>query len=174
MTGQPRLEMLIGRDDELRLIDAALNEAMRRKPQMLVVSGDAGIGKSAVAREVARLAGGRAFTVLAGACLDVAADAAFGPVLDAVRPLLRGAGIAPRQKDMAPRLDGAQETPAAAVVARLLPGIDVHPAGTGLAPGQALECLREVLVEAARPVRCCWCWRTCIGPTSPPGTCSSR
>ncbi|MDQ1738673.1 MAG: hypothetical protein QOE53_325 [Pseudonocardiales bacterium] len=156
MTRQPRLEMLIGRDDELRLIDAALSEAMQRKPQMLVVSGDAGIGKSAVAREVARLAAGRAFTVLVGACLDVAADAAFGPVLDAVRPLLRGAGIAPRQKDiaprqkdMAPRLGAARETPAAAVVARLLPGIDVHPAGTGLAPGQALECLREVLVEAA-------------------------
>jgi DNA-binding CsgD family transcriptional regulator/tetratricopeptide (TPR) repeat protein len=170
MTGQPRLEMLIGRDDELRLIDAALSEAMQRKPQMLVVSGDAGIGKSAVAREVARLAAGRAFTVLAGACLDVAADAAFGPVLTAVRPLLRGEGIAPRQKGIAPRqkeiaprqkeiaprqkemaplLGGALETPAAAVVARLLPGIDVHPAGTGLAPGQALECLREVLVEAA-------------------------
>lgn len=141
LTGQPRPKTLIGRDDELRLISEALNEAMQRKPQMLVVSGDAGIGKSAVAEQAARLAVGRSFTVLVGGCLDVAADAAFAPVLEAVRPLLRGTGAA--------RRSGELETPAAAVVARLLPGVDADPAGTGLAPGQALECLREVLVEAA-------------------------
>ena len=35
------------------------------------------------------------------------------------------------------------------MVARLLPGVDADAGATGLAPGQALECLREVLVEAA-------------------------
>jgi predicted ATPase len=141
MTGHPPPRVLIGRDDELQLIGEALSEAMQRKPQMLVVSGDAGIGKSAVAEQAARLAVGRSFTVLVGGCLDVAADAAFAAVLEAVRPLLRGTGGA--------RRSGELETPAAAVVARLLPGVDADPAGTGLAPGQALECLREVLVEAA-------------------------
>lgn len=142
MKGQPRPKMLIGRDDELQLIGEALSEAIERKPQMLVVSGDAGIGKSAVAEHAARLAAGRDFTVLVGACLDVAADAAFAPVLDAVRPLLRGTGVATPP-------GGRLGTPAAAVVARLLPGVDADPAGPGLAPGQALECLRQVLVEAA-------------------------
>jgi predicted ATPase len=149
MTGQPPPKMLIGRDDELRLVGAALSETLRRRPQMLVVSGDAGIGKSAVADHAARMAAGRDFTVLVGACLDVAADAAFAPVLDAVRPLLGGTGIAPRQKDVAPRPGGGLETGAAAVVARLLPGVDAEAGATRLAPGQALECLREVLVEVA-------------------------
>jgi ATP-dependent Clp protease ATP-binding subunit ClpA len=95
MNGQPGPRMLIGRDDELQLIRDALAEATRRRPQMLVVSGDAGIGKSALAHEAVRLASDLAFTVLSGARLDVAADAAFcagargGPSLAALDAIKR-------------------------------------------------------------------------------------
>ena len=103
LTSQPRPKMLIGRDDELRLISEALNEAMQRKPQMLVVSGDAGIGKSAIAEQAARLAVGRSFTG-AGRRLPrrrrgrrVCSGAGGGPSLaarDEYRPKAKGHGAA--------------------------------------------------------------------------------
>ena len=141
--------MLVGRVDETRAVREALTKGAHRKPQMLEVSGDAGIGKSTLAAEAGREAIGRGFAVLVGACLDVVSDAPFAPVIQAVRQLLPAADAALRGEDPA--------TPAATVVARLLAGAEAgshERAGAALAPGQALECLRELVVQAAatRPV----------------------
>ena len=66
---------LIGRDIESQQIRDVLEETIHGQPSLLLVAGDAGIGKSALADVSAGFAAERGFTVLAGHCLDVATDA---------------------------------------------------------------------------------------------------
>ncbi len=129
---------LIGRDIESQQIRDVLEDTVHGQPSLLLVAGDAGIGKSALADVSAGFAAERGFTVLTGHCLDVASDAGLTPVLDALQPLLRGETDA---------RDRRLDSPAAEILAQLLP--TAGRAVASLAPGQVLECVREVLVQAA-------------------------
>ena len=117
----------------------ALEATLDGRPSLLLLGGDAGIGKSALATMAAGFAADRGFTVLAGRCLDVAADAGLAPVLESLHPLLR--------QDADAR-DRRLDSPAAEILAQLLPAAG-RTAVASLAPGQVLECVREVLVQAA-------------------------
>jgi DNA-binding CsgD family transcriptional regulator len=130
---------LVGRDIETQQVRDALEEIVHGRPSLLLVGGDAGIGKSALADVAAGFAAARGFTVLTGRCLDGATDAGLAPVLDALGPLLRREADARDQ-----RLD----SPAAEILAQLLPAAG-RAAIASFAPGQVLECVREVLVQAA-------------------------
>ncbi len=80
----------MGRDVELAQVDAAFSDAAAGRPRLLVVLGEAGIGKTGVAEAAiarASAAGGR---VLVGACLDLAESGLpFLPVAEALRRLAR-------------------------------------------------------------------------------------
>jgi predicted ATPase len=74
---------LLERDDELRMLDAALGRAAGEAGSVVLVSGEAGIGKTSLVRAFTRsLRTGR---VLAGACDDLLTPRALGPLRDAVR-----------------------------------------------------------------------------------------
>jgi DNA-binding CsgD family transcriptional regulator/tetratricopeptide (TPR) repeat protein len=75
MTGVTRLGVgieLVGRRHEVSALSAALDRAAIGKPTGLLVSGDAGVGKSRLVTEAAQRAAAAGFTVLVGRCLDTA------------------------------------------------------------------------------------------------------
>jgi DNA-binding CsgD family transcriptional regulator len=76
---------LIGRDAEVERATTALAAAASGAPRVLLVGGDAGIGKTSFVNQVADLAGGQAFTILAGHCLDIDDGSRLGPVREALR-----------------------------------------------------------------------------------------
>jgi hypothetical protein len=59
---------MLGRDEELRLLGGALDEAMEGRTAFAVVTGDAGIGKSRLCSELAAQARARGARVLVGRC----------------------------------------------------------------------------------------------------------
>ena len=76
---------LVGRDRELELLAAALERAIaRREPQVVLVLGEPGIGKSRLAEEFARRASGRA-GVFRGSCLPYGEGSTWRPLAEVVR-----------------------------------------------------------------------------------------
>lgn len=81
---------IVGRDDELARIAAAIADAAAERPRFVLVAGEAGIGKTRLVEEVAqhhRSGGGR---VLVGACLDIGdGGLPYLPLAEALRGLSR-------------------------------------------------------------------------------------
>ncbi len=79
---------VVGRAAELDEIKALLDKAVVGEPRLLLIGGDAGIGKTALVDEAVHEAEARGFLVLPGACLDISADVPFHAVIEAMRPVL--------------------------------------------------------------------------------------
>jgi DNA-binding CsgD family transcriptional regulator/tetratricopeptide (TPR) repeat protein len=82
----PPEERFLGRVDDLAELEDAWAAAIRGHPQLVLVTGDAGIGKSAL---VAHFAEGRpGARLLRGGCFGlVSAELPYSPVVQALRPL---------------------------------------------------------------------------------------
>ena len=76
---------LVGRDGELVQMRDAMDEAWRAHGRLVVLAGEAGIGKTRVAQEMAHEAARRGGRVLLGRCHASEQILAFGPWVDAVR-----------------------------------------------------------------------------------------
>ena len=83
--------LVVGRDAELAALDAALAEAARGGTALVVVEGDAGMGKTTLVEAWAGRAGAGA-TVLWGQCDELGRDLPLQPVADAVAGHLRSVG----------------------------------------------------------------------------------
>ncbi|MFJ4189196.1 ATP-binding protein [Kitasatospora sp. NPDC089509] len=101
----------VGRERELRV----LFDAVRRPPAVVLVEGEAGIGKSRLLREAAAVLTAEGRPVLTGLCHPLREPFPYGPVVDALRgagPLLPPVGripptagaLAPLLPDLADRL----------------------------------------------------------------------
>ena len=100
---------LFGRDRELTDADGALAIAASGAPQVLLVGGDAGIGKTTLVNAVLELARERRFTVLVGHCLDIDDGVALRPVREALRQAVVGRSedeLAPLTRRLSPYLTG--------------------------------------------------------------------
>ena len=75
---------LLERDAELRRLRESLRGAGQGRGSVVLVSGEAGIGKTSLVRAFAREAAGRA-RVLAGACDDLVTPRTLGPFRDMAR-----------------------------------------------------------------------------------------
>jgi predicted ATPase len=144
---------LIGRDHELALLDHAFAAAVAGRPSLVLLGGEAGVGKSALVGEMAdrvRAAGGLA---VAGGCLELAAGAVpFLPVVEALGALPRALGDRAWQRlvaDSPPQLGW------------LLPGTvtppdlgPLDPLATATARMQILDLLLELVRRLAgqRPI----------------------
>jgi DNA-binding CsgD family transcriptional regulator len=82
-------EQLIGRSDELALLDEVLIGAMQGEARFAFVSGEAGIGKSRLIQEVATSADDRGFLVLEGSAAEFELELPFGIFTDALDAYLR-------------------------------------------------------------------------------------
>src|SRR5690349_17892062 len=84
---------MVGRDSELRRLLALLDDAEAGQSVAALVSGDAGVGKSRLVREVTRLAGERGFTVLSGQCAELGDSVPYLPLADALRGAAQSTGV---------------------------------------------------------------------------------
>jgi DNA-binding SARP family transcriptional activator len=74
---------LLGRDTELEHIRSALEDVRRGSGRAIIVSGEAGIGKTRLLQEVEACAQG--FRRLSGRCYDLTRILPFGPWIEALR-----------------------------------------------------------------------------------------
>jgi predicted ATPase len=112
--------IFVGRVAERAQLGACLDAAEQREPGLVLLGGEAGIGKTRLATELATMAGTRGALVLRGHCLEArAASLPFAPFIEILRGLLLG-GQADR--------DAGMSEPARAVLARLVPEIEPKPA----------------------------------------------
>ncbi|MFF0728403.1 AAA family ATPase [Streptomyces sp. NPDC004134] len=90
----PALSPLVGRAQEL----SALADGVRRRPGVVLVEGEAGVGKSRLVHEVLASDAVHGLRVLVSRCLPAGEPSSYGPVLDALgtlldRPAPRGTGL---------------------------------------------------------------------------------
>ena len=81
--------MIFGREAELATLEAALHDALAGRGSMIVVSGEAGIGKSRLARELESRASTLGMRVLVGRSVSAGAHVPFRPLVEAFNSVLR-------------------------------------------------------------------------------------
>jgi DNA-binding NarL/FixJ family response regulator len=80
--------VVVGRDAELHTIESALNRAAAGETIHLLIAGEAGVGKTRLTSEAARLAANRGIRVLRGDCGNVGGSSLpYGPFVEALRNL---------------------------------------------------------------------------------------
>jgi DNA-binding CsgD family transcriptional regulator len=106
----------IGRAPQLERLQRAWDVALKGHPQLVLVAGEAGVGKTRLAKEFAARVGAQDARVLLGECLDLREGGLpYGPIRQALRDLQRttnGPGLAPTR------------AAAGDVLAALLPELD--------------------------------------------------
>ena len=79
---------MVGREDALAALEAALERAAEGSPRLVLVAGDAGVGKTRLARELAGRADTAGREVLWGECVPVqAGELPYAPIVAALRGL---------------------------------------------------------------------------------------
>ena len=82
--------VLVGRQDEMARFMAAYDRACAGEPTVVVVAGEAGVGKSRFVREATERAAGSGARVLTGGCVELGGEGVpFVPVVEALRVLVR-------------------------------------------------------------------------------------
>jgi DNA-binding CsgD family transcriptional regulator len=108
--------VLVGRAQDLTVAGEVLDASASGDARVLLIGGEAGIGKSRLLGEVLSLAGAAGFTILSGSCVDLGEGSPpFAPLADAVRSLRRAAGDAVIEaalgdgfSELAPLVPGSQ------------------------------------------------------------------
>jgi DNA-binding CsgD family transcriptional regulator/tetratricopeptide (TPR) repeat protein len=140
---------MVGRSDELDRLTGLLTAAEAGQPVVVLVSGDAGVGKTRMVSELSVQAARRGFTVLSGRCAELADTVPYLPLADA----LHDAATGPSARG--PVLDALASRP---VLSQLLPDRQTgHPDGgdmPGMAQQQLFGAVLGMLAElaAAAPV----------------------
>jgi DNA-binding SARP family transcriptional activator len=78
----------VGRDHEWTLVSQLLQQALGGQGQVVLVTGEPGIGKTRVLEELASLATARGARVLSGRCYELEGNVAYAPVVEALRASL--------------------------------------------------------------------------------------
>jgi len=83
--------VFVGRRVESAALSEALDRAAAGVPRVVLIGGEAGVGKSRLLAETATRAAAAEFTTVRGICVDIAAGSlAYAPFIDIVRELHRG------------------------------------------------------------------------------------
>jgi len=80
---------LVGRSAELRRLRDAWNDAADRHPGLVLVVGEAGIGKTSLCDELARIATSTGGTLLAARCYEAEHSLFLQPIIDAIGGAVR-------------------------------------------------------------------------------------
>ena len=108
--------VFVGRDAELAALTAALDAAVAGDPAVVLLSGEAGVGKTRLVEEAAERASEAGARVLAGSCIEMGGEGLpFGPLAHALRSLMR---------DTSPEQLDAFIGPARSELAQVLPDLD--------------------------------------------------
>lgn len=130
--------ILVGRASELAALEVALRRAVGGESSVVLIGGDAGLGKSRLIAEFAEGARRSGTRVLIGGCIDLGGDGLpYGPFLEALRAL--GAELPPAKLsallgEIAPEL--------VALVPEFATFLGVEPPPGGAAPADAVATAR--------------------------------
>jgi DNA-binding CsgD family transcriptional regulator/tetratricopeptide (TPR) repeat protein len=128
MGGRVASPTLVGRVEELRLLEAARGRAADAEPAVVLVGGEAGVGKTRLVAELTARCATDGTRVLVGGCVPVGGDGLpYAPIVEALRPLPDELGVATVRELAGPSWRG---------LARLLPSLGEPDAGP---PGQAAQ-----------------------------------
>jgi DNA-binding NarL/FixJ family response regulator/tetratricopeptide (TPR) repeat protein len=145
MAGGYTSRAFIGRAEELRRLAATLDHAEQEQPQLVLLAGDAGVGKTRLLLEFADRAQQRGSRVLVGGCVELGdIGLAYLPVVDALRGLV---------DDRAEAELVAEVAAAAPGLGRLLPEVarsGPTGAGDGLEQLQVFDAVRGLLVRRSQ------------------------
>ncbi len=140
--------MLVGRDADLTELDRAFGEAAAGRPSIVVVSGEAGIGKSRLIAELCarvRAGGGRA---VVGGCLDLGEGLPYLPFVEALRGLARSVDKAELDRLLGPaRGDFSRVVPELIPPEAVDPGLPAEPP---IPPGRLYEGVIGLLGRVGR------------------------
>ncbi len=134
--------IFIGRVAERAALAEALDRAAAGRPQVVLIAGEAGVGKSRLLAEVSTLAAASGSTSVSGHCIDLAVGTfPYAPFVDVVRDLQRVG------------LTSSLPPPTLAELGRLVPGLAVD-AGSGSIPhlgdqGRLFAAVRDAIAAAA-------------------------
>jgi ATP-dependent Clp protease ATP-binding subunit ClpA len=80
--------VFVGRRDEMAALVALLQRAEEGQPGFAIIAGEAGVGKTRLAAELADQAVGRGFMVLTGQCVELGTEGLpLAPLINALRML---------------------------------------------------------------------------------------
>lgn len=128
----------VGRRDEISRIDGLLAEAAAGTSGVVALAVVAGVGKSQLARHCLARAAAQGFVELHGAACAYQEDLSFAPVVEALRPLVRGG-----DREL---LDGLTD------LGRLLDGLPLPPPIALGDPGLERARLFETIAELVQRV----------------------
>jgi predicted ATPase len=135
--------VVVGRDAEAAQLRAALERAAGGQPAIVVVTGEAGVGKTRLVHDLVCRAGGA--VALTGGCLDVGDGVlAYAPLVEALRPLVGLLDAAELE-----RVLGGARGELARLVPELGGAAGTRPAEAPLAPMRLFELLLGVLHRLA-------------------------
>ena len=111
------LQTFVGRDTERQRLRDLLGSAANGSPHVVVLKGEAGIGKSTLIKQLGPDVGIRAGAMLMGQCIEADVGVPYGPWVDVVLSAHRAGLVAPRAwrelSRIVPELCGENETPTA-------------------------------------------------------------
>jgi DNA-binding CsgD family transcriptional regulator/tetratricopeptide (TPR) repeat protein len=88
MGGRVASPTFVGRVEELQILGSALVRAATTEPAVVLVGGEAGVGKTRLVAELTARCTADGTRVLAGGCVPVGGDGLpFAPIMEALRPL---------------------------------------------------------------------------------------
>jgi DNA-binding CsgD family transcriptional regulator len=133
----------IGRQSELRRLGEALSAAAGGEPSLVLIAGEAGVGKTRLIDEFAGRVRAEGNRVLTGGCLELGEEGLpFAPIVEALRALIVEVG-----RDAAIRLLG----PGRADLVRLAPGLgDAEPSEDVTGQGAQSRLFEHILGLLAR------------------------
>jgi DNA-binding CsgD family transcriptional regulator/tetratricopeptide (TPR) repeat protein len=93
MAARSTSTVLVGREEQLARLEAALGPSGRDGPSVVLIGGEAGVGKSRLVREFATRSGAAGARVLIGGCVELGTDGVpFAPFIAMLRELVRDLG----------------------------------------------------------------------------------
>jgi DNA-binding CsgD family transcriptional regulator/tetratricopeptide (TPR) repeat protein len=129
--------VVVGREPELALLETARVEAGAGGAQVVLVGGEAGVGKTRLVAELTDRAGSDGWLVLQGACLDLGeGDLPLAPIVEALRSLPARLGPERSARVLGPALDG---------LSGLVPTLTEGPVSLPFEPSRVLELLLGVV-----------------------------
>src|SRR5688572_26013211 len=103
------LRLVVGREREQERLRAALERALAGNGSVVLVGGEAGIGKTTLVEALASEASRRGALVLSGHCFDLTITRPYGPWLEVVAGYQAEPGMPPDSRQRPParvRKDG--------------------------------------------------------------------